>query len=233
MDLELDGEPRNRTQAREDSPHATRWRVGEQEIVADLDVATNVVHVRVADRAVGDLPAQGGSLPFTLAAGSGYRGGEQVEARIHRDARTDTLTLWASDIEVQPTSRPARPPTPTLPRSLSHPHPRPLALPLPPPPPPSTTRWWVRGILLAAFLVFLAIPTYLYGRPAAAPAPTLEEKTQACLRRADEAAAEATKRLGNDPKVDDQRRLARIACKQHEIECKRDPRGFICLMDPK
>jgi hypothetical protein len=33
--------------------------------------------------------------------------------------------------------------------------------------------------------------------------------------------------------VDDQRRLARIACKEHEAACKRDPKSLPCVMNAR
>lgn len=228
MELELDGEPRNRTQAREESPHATRWRVAEQEIVADLDVATNGVRVRVGERHVGDLAAQGGSHRFMLAAGSGYRGGDQVEARIHRDARTDMLTLWVDGIEIQATSRPA-PLAPRL-QAPSPTHRPPIVVPVAPPLPPSSPGLARAVVLLVAVLAIGGTTAYF---AFVRKTPTLEEETAACLQKADLAAEEATKRHVNDQDVAEQRRLSRIGCKQRETECKRDPRGFICLMNPK
>lgn len=224
MELELDGEPKNRQQQTpaEDSPHATRWRLGEQEIVGALDLVTGVVRIRVGSRDVGELPAHGGgSVRFTVAAGSGYRGGDQVEARIHRDARTGTLTLWVDGIEVAPIARPeAVVPSPPF-----------VALP-----PPSDSRGpsWLRVALIMALVGLIGVPTYLYVRERDGNAMAdLEAKTAACMRRADAVYDEAVARHGSDPKYDDQRRLARISCKQHERDCKRDPRSLICLMDPK
>src|SRR5689334_13168726 len=88
MELELDGQPRNQASA---SPNATRWRVGESEIVADVDVATNVVRITASDRHVGDMTGTQNSHRFALSPGGGYRGGAQAEARIQRDPRSGAL----------------------------------------------------------------------------------------------------------------------------------------------
>lgn len=227
MELELDGEPRNRREAqREESPHATRWRVGEQDIVADLDLPSGAVVIRVGERTVGELSAGGGSYRFTLAAGSGYRGGDQIDARVHRDVRTGVLTLWVGGIEVTPIAKPAAPSTPDVEP------PKPPARPLPDGP-----RHVPRWVAVSIFVVLIGGPTawYVRSRPArdAQATADLEAKTAECLRRADAEATAARARAGNDPNIEDRRRLRRIACKQYETDCKRDPRSLPCVMGAK
>jgi hypothetical protein len=234
VELELDGHPRNRPLSSEDSPHATRWRVGEQDIVAVLDVATGIVTVRVRERVVGELSARGGSVRFMLAPSSGYRGGDQVEARMHRDARTDALTLWVDSIEVTPVARPAPGPIP------------PRAAPSTPlvqkPRAPFEIGSRLNVVLWAFCLVAITASVFIAVRPKKQPSTVdLERRTAACLARADVDAADAKAKLGSDPAarmrdedtIDDRRRLARIACKQHETDCKRAPRGLPCMLDAK
>jgi hypothetical protein len=98
----------------------------------------------------------------------------------------------------------------------------------------------VRALLHTVLVLLIAVPTSMVlGDRRAATAPDLEAKTAECLRRADTEADAAKIRLGgdsvarmeHDPRIDDQRRLARISCKERERDCKRDPRSLPCLLN--
>lgn len=61
----------------------------------------------------------------------------------------------------------------------------------------------------------------------------IERQTAECLRRADRAAEEAKARSTDppgDPRIANERSLARMACKDRERECKRDPKSIPCVL---
>jgi len=221
-DLELD-DPRPRPTADPDapaaSPLATRWRIDDREIVADQNPLNGAVRVWIGGR-----PVSANGFTIARAASSSYRGGEQAEARVRFDAARNAFSLWVDGKEIPPHWAPPPSPEPSAPQAHARVAPRGTSAP------PHLLMIVLGIVFVVAFVV--AILRFTARRDVVDTA-ALERRTAECLRRADQAAEDAKARV-NDPQADsriaDERRLARIACKDRERECKRDPRSIPCVL---